>query len=216
MIEAYLDFVEGPLFYIAAVIFLLGVIWKLLGILFLGESRDLAQSRGSGFAGAFKTVFRHFIPRRYFWRDTSFHVIAGYAFHLGLFTLLLFAAPHVDFIKDRILGIAWMPLPHWAFILTAEIAFVGLLFLWLRRLMDPVQRLISDSGDHIATILTFIVMLTGCLALAQSHSVLRAVHMMFVDIWLIYFPFSRLMHTFTFLFSRSYTGSSYGHRGVEL
>ena len=216
MSQAFLEFVEGPLFYLAAAIFILGVIWKLLGILLLGEPRDLAQTRGSGFLGALKTIFRHFIPRRYFWKDTSFHVIAGYAFHIGLFVLLCFAAPHVNFVQERLLGFGWPALPHWAFIVAAEIAFAGLLLLWLRRVLDPVQRVISDSGDHIATILTFIVMLTGCLALAQSHAVLRGIHMAFVDIWLIYFPFSRLMHTFTFLFSRAYTGASYGRRGVEL
>jgi len=214
--SSYLEFVEGPLFYAAGGVFLIGVLWKLVGILRLGEKRDLARPKGSGFIGAILTTLRHFVPRKDFLKVTSFHVLAGYAFHVGLFVLLLFAAPHVIFLKERLLGFGWPVLPHWGFIVSAQFAFAGLILLWVRRFMDPVQRFISQFGDHMATGLTLAVMLTGCLALQESHVALRAIHMMFVDIWLIYFPFSRLMHTFTFMFSRGFTGATYGRRGVEL
>ena len=213
---SFLQFVEGPLFYIAATIFIIGVVFKLFSLLRLGNKKDLSTVRGSGIGGGLFALFRHFIPRRIFLRQTFYHVVAGYWFHLGLFVLLLFAAPHVAFVKETILGFGWITMPRWAFIIAAQFAFAGLLMLMVRRMSDPVQRLISDRGDYIASGLTFLVMLSGCLALQQSHDVLRAIHMLLVDIWLIYFPFSRLMHTFTFLFSRLYTGASYGKRGVEL
>jgi nitrate reductase gamma subunit len=57
-------------------------------------------------------------------------------------------------------------------------------------------------------------MLTGCLALQEANPSLRALHMLSVEVWLIYFPFSRLMHAFTFVFSRGYTGMIFGRRGV--
>jgi len=212
----FLQLVEGPLFYIAAAVFVLGVVYRLIGILKLGKERDYAKPNGSGFGGAIFTVLRHFVPRRTFWRGSSFHFIAGYAFHVGLFVLLLFAAPHVLFIQERILGVGWATLPRWGFILTAEVAFAGLIMLWVRRFTDPVQKLISKSGDYTTVILTFLVMLTGCLALQESHAALRATHMAFVDIWLIYFPFSGLIHTFTFFFSRAQTGATYGRRGAKL
>ena len=93
-------------------------------------------------------------------------------------------------------------------------AFAGLIVLWVRRFSDPVMRLISDRDDHAGTWLTFLVMLTGCLALQEAHDVLRAIHMLFVNIWLIYFPFSRLMHAFTFFLSRGATGATYGRKGI--
>ncbi|WP_428540579.1 hypothetical protein [Profundibacter sp.] len=212
----FLQFVEGPLFYVAAAIFVVGVVYRLIGILRLGGERDLARPNGSAIGGAIFTVLRHFVPRRTFWRGSSFHFVTGYAFHIGLFVLLLLAAPHVAFLQERILGFGWPVMPRWAFVLTAEVAFAGLILLWVRRFVDPVQKLISTSGDYAATILTFLVMLTGCLALQESHVALRATHMVFVDIWLIYFPFSRLIHTFTFFFSRAQTGATYGRRGAKL
>ncbi|MDH3790890.1 MAG: hypothetical protein OES41_04035, partial [Rhodospirillales bacterium] len=59
-----------------------------------------------------------------------------------------------------------------------------------------------------------VALLTGCLALQESHDSLRALHMLSVEVLMVYFPFSRLMHAFTFAFSRAYTGASYGRRGV--
>ncbi len=212
----FLNLVEGPLFYIAAAIFVAGVAYRLIGILRLGGKKDLARPNGSAAGGALYTVLRHFVPRRTFWRGSSFHFFAGYAFHLGLFVVLLFAAPHVAFLQARIFGFGWPVLSHWGFILTAEVAFAGLILLWIRRFVDPVQKLISTAGDYMTLILTFMVMLTGCLALQESHESLRATHMAFVDIWLVYFPFSGLIHTFTFFFSRAHTGATYGRRGAKL
>ena len=57
-------------------------------------------------------------------------------------------------------------------------------------------------------------MLTGCFALGETSAGLRALHMGLVNLWLIYFPFSRLMHAFTFALSRGYTGAIYGRRGI--
>jgi hypothetical protein len=133
---------------------------------------------------------------------------------VGLFVLLFWAAPHVDFIKERILGFGWTPAPHWVFILAADFAFAGLILLWLRRVMHPVMRRISTFDDHAAAILTFLVMLTGCMALGESHDGLRALHMLCVNLFLIYFPFSRLMHAFTFAISRAKTGAAMARKGV--
>jgi len=78
-----------------------------------------------------------------------------------------------------------------------------------------VMRKISTFDDHAAAILTFVVMLTGCLALLKSHDSLRAIHMLTVCLLMIYFPFSRLMHAFTFPISRAYTGAAMARKGVN-
>jgi len=95
-------------------------------------------------------------------------------------------------------------------------AIAGWIMLYLRRLMDPVLRLISDADDHVSSLLVFVVLLTGCMALIQGVTALRLIHMLAFEALLVYFPFSRLMHTFMFLFSRGYTGAVYGRRGETL
>lgn len=210
----FLELTEGPLWYVAATVFVVGVVWRLVGILRLGRPADRSVARASGFGGALKAIVLHSIPHGGNLPRTIYHFVTGYAFHLGLFVLLLFAAPHVKFIHDRLIGVSWVAMPRWGFLIAAEAAFAGLILMWVRRLTDPVMRRLSDADDHVGTWLVFTVMLTGCLALQEAHDGLRALHMLFVDLLLIYFPFGRLMHAFTFVFSRAYTGATYGRRGV--
>ena len=211
----FLEFVEGPLWYLAVVIFVGGVLWRLVDVFRAGLGEDLAVPRASGIPGALRTIVTRSWTAPGFSRGAAFHLVAGYMFHIGLFVLLLFAAPHVAFIEERILGFGWTPAPHWVFILAADFAFAGLLLVWLRRVLHPVMRKISTLDDHLAAILTFVAMFTGCMALFESHDSLRAIHMLAVEILMIYFPFSRLMHAFTFLISRGYTGAAMARKGVN-
>jgi len=211
---SFLGFVEGPLWAVAAAVFVAGAAWRIVGLLAIGRKPDISPPRASAALGFIKANLRHFYPRQLFLGRTFVHLLGGYGFHVGLFVLLLFAAPHVAFIKDRILGFGWPSLPRAGFIVAAEFAFAGLILLWVRRISDPVMRRITDRDDHVGSWLTFLVMLTGCMALGQSHEFLRASHMLLVDLWLIYFPFSRLMHAFTFVLSRGFTGATYGRRGM--
>jgi len=211
-----LGLVEGPLWYTAATVFVVGALWRIGGMLALPARVELSEPRASATAGAVRSILQHSLPRPAFVRQTAFHVVAGYLFHLGLFAFLLFGAPHIAFIKERILGFGWAPMPRWAFIVTAEIAFLGLALLWLRRLLDPVLVRISDADDRAGLWLTCLVMLTGCFALQETDESLRILHMLSVEAWLVYFPFSRLMHAVLFLFSRGYTGAAYGRRGIAL
>ncbi|MCB1527397.1 MAG: hypothetical protein KDJ45_06825 [Hyphomicrobiaceae bacterium] len=211
-------FIEGPLWYLALAVFLAGVAWRLIVLLTMKRSSDLSKQRTGtgGMAGALKAIIVHSIPHGGNASRTVYNFVTGYLFHIGLFVLVLFAAPHVDFIQERLIGteIGWPKLPHWGFIVAAEAAFAGLILLYMRRLTDPVRKVLSDVDDHIGAWLLFIVMLTGCLALQEAHAGLRAFHMLTVEMLLIYFPFSRLMHAFTFVFARARTGATYGRRGV--
>lgn len=213
-----IELLEGPLWTVSAAAFLIFGGWRLFVILTTGRTPAKARPVGSPALGAVRVILGHFLPRRTFLGQGRvwFVAIAGYAFHLGLFTLLIFAAPHVAFIRDHILGVDWPALPRWGFIVAAEFAFAGLLALWVRRFVDPVVRLISRPDDHIAAGLTFVVMLTGCMALGQQSVFLRGLHLGLVELWLIYFPFSSLMHTFTWPLSRGFTGAMAGRRGTRM
>jgi hypothetical protein len=213
-----IELLEGPLWKVSVGVFVVFGVWRLFVIVTTGRSPAKAKPVGSPSVGAVRAIFGHFLPRRAFLGQGRvwFVTIAGYAFHLGLFALLFFAAPHVAFIRDHILGVEWPALPRWGFIVAAQFAFAGLIALWVRRFVDPVVRLISRPDDHIAAGLTFFVMLTGCMALGEQSVTLRAIHLGFVEAWLIYFPFSSLMHTFTWPLSRGFTGALAGRRGTRM
>ncbi|MFT5112926.1 MAG: nitrate reductase gamma subunit [Parasphingorhabdus sp.] len=210
------DFILGPLWTAAVWIFTAGVIWRITIIFYQGFRKDKSIARSSGVTSGFMTIFRRFLPRSELLKRSRFLLIAGYMFHLGLLTLLFFAAPHVEFIEQYLLGFSWTPLPHWAFILSAELAFAGLILLWLRRLTHPVTRLLSNLDDYLAAALTFLAMLTGCLALLESFEGLRVLHVLGTELLMIYFPFSSLTHAFTIFISRGATGSAAGRHGVTV
>ena len=213
-----IELLEGPLWKVSVGVFVVFGVWRLFVIVTTGRSPAKAKPVGSPSVGAVRAIFGHFLPRRAFLGQGRvwFVTIAGYAFHLGLFALLFFAALHVAFIRNHILGVEWPALPRWGFIVAAQFAFAGLIALWVRRFVDPVVRLISRPDDHIAAGLTFFVMLTGCMALGEQSVTLRAIHLGFVEAWLIYFPFSSLMHTFTWPLSRGFTGALAGRRGNRM
>ena len=209
------SFIDGPLWYFSLAAFVTGVIWKLFSIIFGQRKTDLSVPRGSAVPGAIKTVFSRFAADKGMAPRIRLQIVAGYMFHLGLFALLFFAAPHIKFLDEHFLGFSWTAMPHWAFIVASQLAFLGLLMLWLHRVLNPVSRLISTADDHISAILTFVVMLTGCLALLESFEALRLLHRFCVELFLIYFPFSRLMHAFSFIPSSAFTGACFGRRGIS-
>lgn len=211
-----IDFIEGPLWYAASAVFVAGTLWRLAALL-RGRRQVADPARGSPALGALQGMLSYMLPRRPFRANRSVRVVfvAGYLFHLGLLALILFGPPHVAFIRERILGAGWTPLPYWAFIVVAEVAVGALLLLWIRRATDPVTRTISRRDDHIAAGLTMAAMLTGCFALGEGMPALRALHMLAVEAWLVYFPFGSLFHAFSWALSRGHTGALFARRGIR-
>lgn len=208
--------VDGILWDFALVVFFVGIAWRIVDVIRRPGRNDLAEPREPGLSAAIMANIHGFFPRREISPHIRIHVIAGYMFHLGLFALLFFAAPHVKFIEEHITGFGWAAMPYWVFVLTAMISFAGLILLWIHRVLNPVSQLISSRGDHVASILVFMVMLTGCMALAESSTGLRLFHRFTVEMLMIYFPFSALMHAIMFVPSRAYSGALFGRRGVKL
>ena len=208
--------IDGVLWDVALVVFFVGIAWRIIEVLRYGRHTDLSTPRDSGVSGAIMANVRGFFPRKEISSRIRLHVIAGYMFHLGLLVLLFFAAPHIKFIAEHITGFSWAAMPYWVFIVVSQVAFAGLILLWIHRLLDPVTQLISSRGDHFASLLVFAVMLTGCMALAESSTGLRLFHRFTVELLMIYFPFSALMHAIMFLPSRAYSGAMYGRRGVKV
>lgn len=212
-----LELLEGPLWTFSAAVFVIFVLWRLVSILDFSGRGAVPKPQGSRLLGAIRALLARFVPRSPFTRSGRvwFVTLAGYAFHLGLFVLLLAAAPHVEFIEAKIVELPWEPISRTGFIVAAEISFLGLIMLYTRRFVDPLVRKINRPDDHIASVLTFIVMLTGCMALGRQSEFLRGLHLGLAELWLIYFPFSSLMHTFTWPISRWITGWEAGRRGVR-
>lgn len=223
-----LDFVRGPALVTALTIFALGTAWRLGHVLTRPRRPDLSPPREGAPAaavGAWRAVLRGLWPRREFAAASRFATLNGYAFHLGLALVVFGYAPHIAFIH-RLTGLSWPALPDAAMYLAAAATLVSLLLAMLARVSDPVLRLISTRDDHISWALTLLPVFTGmavlsepsAVLLARDHATYRgplAIHLLSLELLLVWFPFGKLMHAVLFVFSRGATGVRFNHRGVR-
>jgi nitrate reductase gamma subunit len=215
----FLLWVRGPGLEIAVIIFAFGIILRLLEIFLMGRKKTLAEKRGSGAGGGVRTIASRFAPAdSATFRRSIFIIVAGYIFHIGLFVTLFLFVPHIE-LFDSQTGIAWPGLPTPVVDFFAVISMIALLALLWNRLTKPVLRLLSTGHDYLVWALTFLPLLTGYMAyhhLFFEYNWLLAVHILSVELLLVLFPFTKLMHAVTVFISRWYTGYMAGEKGVKV
>ena len=224
-----LAFARGPALAVALAVFVIGTAWRLIGLRAMPRLPDLSAPRAgapSRFSAALHANLRAMWPRAAFGPSARWIAVNGYAFHVGLALVFFGYAPHIAFIH-RLTGLTWPALPDAVFAVAAGVTTISLLLALALRLNDPVRRLISRPDDTITWTLTFLLVLTGMAVagdssatiLARDHVVYGgplAVHLLSLELFLIWFPFGKLMHAFLFFHSRGATGVRFAHRGVEL
>ena len=210
--------VRGPALQIATAIFLLGVVVRLAEILMLGRKKDLAEARGSAVAGGLRTIFSRFVPDRGTLQRSTFNVVAGYIFHIGFFVVLFLFAPHILLFND-VMGVSWPSLPTPVVDATAVVTMIALLAVLAHRLLHPVMRFLSRFQDYLVWLVTFLPVVTGYLAFHRVDvappPTLITIHILSVELLMVIFPFTKLMHAFTLFMARYYNGAISGFRGVN-
>lgn len=213
-----LMWVRGPLLQIATFIFLFGVVVRIGEILMLGRKKDLSVARGSAMAGGLRTIFSRSLPDSGTLKRSTFNVVAGYVFHIGFFVVLLFFAPHILVFRDA-LGFSWPSLPTPVIDATSIVTIIALLAVLVHRLWHPVMRFLSNFQDYLVWLLTILPLVTGYFAFHRidivSPTTMIAVHILSVELLMVLFPFTKLMHAFTLFIARYYNGAISGRRGVQ-
>lgn len=177
-----LELLEGTMLYAALAIFGLGLLWHLL----IGAARKSPYSRPDNKANE---------------RAAGMHPLDLLLFFGGILTLLL-GAPHVEFIHSKLPELSLPVLPHWGFVVAAECAFAGFLLLWLRRVLHPALKAQGSCCERFAWLLLFLTMLSGCAALLQGSEELRYAHIITLELFLVWAPFSGWMPSLGRLFQR--------------
>ncbi len=213
----FLSWVRGTGFQIASVIFVFGLIVRLLEILMLGRKVNLAEANGSEMAGGLRTIVTRFLPENDTLQRSKFTIIAGYVFHIGLFITIFFFVPHILLFKD-VTGLSWPGLPTQIVDAAAVITMITLIAVLVHRIKDPVLRFLTNAQDYLVWLVTILPLITGYIAFHRvglTAPSLLALHILSVEILMVVFPFTKLMHTFTFIVSRWYNGAMSGYKGVQ-
>jgi len=212
-----LTWVRGPGFQIATIIFVLGIMIRLFEIIMLGRKANLAEAKGSEMSSGLRTIFTRTLPDASTFKRSTFTITAGYIFHIGLFVVIFLFAPHILFFKD-VLHISWPALPSTVIDATAVITIITLVAVLVHRLKDPVKRFLSNFDDYLGWFVTIMPLVTGYIAfhrIGMPAPTLIAIHILSIQLLMVVFPFTKLMHMFTLVLARWYNGAISGYRGVQ-
>jgi hypothetical protein len=104
--------------------------------------------------------------------------------------------------------------------------FVGLFYALMLRLTSPVLRLLSNFDDYASWTVTILPMLTGMAVLTLSldspyplkslYPVPVAVHLLSVELLLVWLPFGKLSHAALVFLCRGVTGAAFARKGAAL
>jgi nitrate reductase gamma subunit len=214
-----LDFARGPALEWALVIFIAGILWRLLGVLLLTHPVDFSAPRTS-FAklqGA-RTVFSRAWPSAEFIVRTRYQTVMAYVFHIGMFVVVVGFVPHIEFITG-LTGLSWPGLPNFVATLLGIAAVLALVAMLVRRLTDQRKCCVSTWDDYFSWFVTAAPLVTGLMAfyhLGPRYETLLAMHILSIDLLLVWFPFGKLMHAFWAVLSRAQTGAAYYRKGVRI
>ncbi|HUL57535.1 MAG TPA: hypothetical protein VLT60_11085 [Usitatibacter sp.] len=225
-----LAFTRGPGMHWALTIFVIGILWRLLGILLLRGRRDLSEPRNTAVWKGLRLIGLRSWPRKEFLGGTAFGEIVGYTFHIGFLVALFFYLPHILYFEDlfkgvlgvnfhRVFGFDWPSLPGGAIYFFAAVSVAALIAVLVHRISDPVKRMLSNFDDYFSWFVTIAPVATGMLAFSHfgaPYPTLLAVHLLAVELLMVWFPFGKLMHSFTIFLARGTQGMQFERKGASL
>jgi nitrate reductase gamma subunit len=122
------------------------------------------------------------------------------------------------------IGVAFV-MPFWHEAMTARAVVYGLQVAFglgtllglnrlVRRVSNPIVRLVSSPDDYFCILLLTIWVASGVLCAAQTSESVLVVYFSLATFFLFYVPFSKISHYVYWFFVRYYVGKHFGHRGV--
>ena len=215
----FLLWVRGDAFTIAISIFIIGVLLRLLEILLLGKKTDYSEARNnSAWQGGLTHIVTSSAVHKGIFKRSPLVYIIGYTWHISFFAVLLFFVPHIEVIKAT-LGLHWPGLSTPLIDAFTVVAMVSMLAMLWQRLTHPVLKFLSTFEDYLIWLVTFLPLLSGYVAfhhLVSPYALALGLHILSVELLLVVFPFTKLMHAFAMPLARWYSGSAMARKGIKL
>jgi len=223
-----LVFARGPALAFAATVFILGLAWRLYGIFRRPPRNDYSEPRHADLAaGGWRAVFAKMLPPKGV-KVRGAQMLNAYAYHVALALIVFGFAPHIAFI-GRYLGAHWPALPDPVTYVATGVAILGLVVALAKRLSDDVLRLISNFDDYFSWAVTMLPLLTGMALIERPYypapvvapalpttPMLLAIHLLSLELLLVWLPFGKLAHAGLFAVSRWRTGVDFTRKGAAL
>lgn len=214
-----LEFARGPAAQASSLILIAGTVWRLAGILLLPRRPQRASPRHSAAArigAGLWTMLSRFVPRRTFWPGIAVGVTLSTVLHVGLAIVLFGGAAHILLVHQT-LGLTWPSLPKGLVVIASGLTMAAMIALLVRRIGHPVLRLLSTGDDYLSWLLVFLPVLTGILLSGETigdYDSLLTLHILCVELMLIWLPFGKLMHLLLVFAGRGAMGARFARKGA--
>jgi nitrate reductase gamma subunit len=209
------ELARGPLMWAATVIFLAGIIYRLVQLYLLTRKKKRVLYSAAPVKPKDRTpeerkmdliiAFKHSLLGTH-----PIMAIISTIFHSFIFIIPLFLLGH-NLLLYESWGLSLFSLPDWLCdTLTAIFILIGLFFL-LRRLIVPQVRIISTAYDYLVLGITVAPFVSGFFAYHQwfDYKTVITIHMLVGELMLMVIPFTKIGHMVFFFFVRIFIGSEY-------
>jgi hypothetical protein len=214
-----LEFARGPAWQASVLILIAGVAWRVFALLLLRRRRQFAAPRhglAARIGGGARMVVTRFIPRRAFWPRIAVGVMLNTSFHIGLAIIIFGGAPHIQLIHQWT-GLTWPSLPKGVIVIVSGVTLASMIAMLIRRIRHPVLRLLSTADDYLSWLVVFLPVLTGILLSGETlfgFGHLLALHILGVELMIIWLPFGKLMHAGLIFAGRGLMGMNFSRKGA--
>ncbi len=224
-----LEFARGPALAFAVAVSVLGLAWRLYGISHRPVRPDYTEPRRNDVAmSALRAMFVKMLPPPKDVKIRGAQMINAYGYHIALALVVFTFAPHIAFI-GRHLGVSWPALPDPVAYIATAVAILGLLVALMYRLTGGVQRLLSNFDDYFSWAVTMLPLLTGMALLERPYfptpvvapglpttPLYLALHLLSLELLLVWLPFGKLAHVALVFVSRWRTGADFARKGAAI
>ncbi|MBC2703546.1 TmcC family electron transfer complex membrane anchor subunit [Desulfobacula sp.] len=211
--NAFIDFIMGPMVWIAFLIFILGLIFKLVIIIKDVNDRESYIYSYLTLKHSLRSIFAWLIP--FFPQSTKqspvFYSIS-YIFHLLLFIVPIFLMSHIVLVNEAF-QVSWVALDDGLADILTLVVIIALVFFAIRRYTVPEVKYLTSYKDYILILIIALPFITGFLAYHQFflYKAMVIAHVISGEIMLILIPFSRFSHMIVAPLTRAYMGSEFGN-----
>lgn len=204
--------VTGPLLWAAVIVFLGGLLLRVIRFLAKINKTEKFIFTYLSFKYAWRSI-RHWLTPfgTTNWRLHPVMTLVTFVFHICLFVTPLFLLGHAVMVTDA-WGVQGVSLPDGLADVMTLAVIAGCVFFLVRRQVRPEVRFVTDASDYLLLLLVAMPFVTGLLAYHQVGAVgwMTIVHMLSGEILLAAIPFTRLSHMIFSIFTRAYMGSEFG------
>ena len=155
------SFIEGPLLWIAFMVFILGILTRLASFLYA----TILGSKNREHKGLyiFTTLLRSLLPFHVAVKKRPVYAGLRYIFHICLIVIPVWYSGHISLWEESRFEWSWSPIPDvWADLMTI-IAVVFLIFFLIRRISVSEIRRRSGWSDWVLLILTALPFISGAM-----------------------------------------------------